>query len=134
MIIVFDEVVVNCGAGVAGLGLINWPSLGWVMRLRILRRVDLPAPLRPMTSTTSPRCTAKETFFNAQITSSSSVRPCPFWLNVDRRRKLRVGWRSWCSSAPVRSPVEGLALSVAEVVSCCSSLTPMRPGLSSVEG
>src|SRR5215831_10995051 len=43
------------------------PLVGSVMRERILSSVDLPAPLRPMTPTTSPGATSKLTSFSAQI-------------------------------------------------------------------
>src|SRR5215510_5726484 len=39
------------------------------MRERILSSVDLPAPLRPMTPTTSPVATSKLTFSSAQMVS-----------------------------------------------------------------
>src|SRR5262249_59036417 len=43
-----------------------FPSVGSVIRLRIFSRVDLPAPLRPMIPTTSPRSISKEMSFRAQ--------------------------------------------------------------------
>jgi len=57
----------------------TWPEVGAVTRDRILSRVLLPAPLRPMLAlslaegmpTTSPCCTSKETSFKAQMISSS---------------------------------------------------------------
>src|SRR2546423_9791219 len=48
------------------------PSVGSVMRLRILSRVDLPAPLRPMMPTTSPCLTSKETSLRAQKSSEEA--------------------------------------------------------------
>src|SRR5437660_7505668 len=44
------------------------------MRLRILSRVDLPAPFRPMMPTTSPCLTSKETSFRAQKSSEGRGR------------------------------------------------------------
>ena len=45
------------------------------MRLRILRSVVLPAPLRPMMPTTSPRLTSNETSFKAQKSSIDGGAP-----------------------------------------------------------
>jgi hypothetical protein len=47
------------------------PTVGAVIRVRILSSVDLPAPLRPMTPRTSPSRTLKLTSRNAQISSRS---------------------------------------------------------------
>src|SRR5579864_4953637 len=44
------------------------------MRLSVLSRVLFPAPLRPMTPTTSPRPTSKETSRSAQNVSHSTRR------------------------------------------------------------
>src|SRR4030095_6685672 len=60
------------------------PVVGSVMRERILSSVDLPAPLRPMTPTTSPGGTSKLTSFKAQIVFSD----LPF------RRNLASGARN----------------------------------------
>src|SRR5262249_9972207 len=54
------------------------------MRERILSSVDLPAPLRPMTPTTSPGATSRLTSFSAQIVFSDH----PF------RRNLASGARN----------------------------------------
>src|SRR2546421_711353 len=43
-----------------------------VMRERIFRSVDFPAPLRPMMPTTSPRLTSKETSLRAQNVSGEA--------------------------------------------------------------
>src|SRR2546423_14420525 len=48
------------------------PSVGAVMRERIFKSVDFPAPLRPMMPTTSPRLTSKETSFRAQNVSGEA--------------------------------------------------------------
>ena len=45
------------------------PSVGVVMRVRILSSVDLPAPFLPMTPSTSPSRTSNETSRSAQISS-----------------------------------------------------------------
>src|SRR5262245_46853213 len=44
----------------------TFPVVGSVMRERIFSNVDLPAPLRPITPTTSPGATSKLTSFKAQ--------------------------------------------------------------------
>ena len=48
------------------------PRVGSVMRERIFNSVDLPAPLRPMMPSTSPRLTSKLTSLSAQNSSTSS--------------------------------------------------------------
>ena len=48
------------------------PSVGSVMRERILSSVILPAPLRPMMPSTSPRLTSKLTSLSAQNSSTAS--------------------------------------------------------------
>ena len=53
------------------------PVVGSVMRDRILSSVLLPAPLRPMMPTTSPRLTSNETSFSAQIVCLETFAPCP---------------------------------------------------------
>ena len=45
------------------------PSVGSVIRLKILRRVDFPAPLRPIMPIRSPRFTSNDTSFRAQNSS-----------------------------------------------------------------
>ena len=50
------------------------PVVGSVMRDRTFRSVDLPAPLRPTTPTTSPRSTSKDTSLSAQNHSDDSRR------------------------------------------------------------
>jgi hypothetical protein len=45
------------------------PPDGVVMRVRIFRSVDLPAPLRPMTPSAFPSSSEKETSRSAQISS-----------------------------------------------------------------
>src|SRR5262249_53194476 len=59
------------------------PSVGLVMRLRILRSVLLPAPFRPMMPTTSPLATSKLKSFSAQNSSLSDAAAGP---RVDRRK------------------------------------------------
>src|SRR5580700_3848401 len=49
------------------------PCVGSVILLRIFSRVDLPAPLRPMTPSTSPRLTSNETSLRAQKFSTESL-------------------------------------------------------------
>ena len=59
------------------------PAVGSVMRLRILSRVLLPAPLRPMMPTTSPFMMSKDRSRKAQNVS------------LDARRKgCRARWAS----------------------------------------
>ena len=56
----------------------TWPSVGGVIRERILSRVDLPAPLRPMMPTTSPSATSKDTLRSAQkVPGAFGVPPRP---------------------------------------------------------
>src|SRR3954468_12779601 len=55
------------------------------MRLRILSRVDLPAPLRPMTPTTSPGWMATDTSLRAQSEPDRS----PPATALGRRRPRR---------------------------------------------
>src|SRR5262245_47621151 len=55
----------------------TWPVVGGVIRDRIFSSVDLPAPLRPMTPTTSPGATSKLTSLRAQI----AVFESPFRLH-----------------------------------------------------
>src|SRR3990170_5016951 len=54
------------------------PRVGSVMRERILRRVLLPAPFRPMMPMTSPSFTSNETSSSAQNGSRDSDRPLAF--------------------------------------------------------
>ena len=54
--------------------MVTRPAVGSVMRERIFSSVDLPAPLRPMMPTTSPRLTSKETSFSAQNSSTVVAR------------------------------------------------------------
>ena len=63
--------------------MVTRPSLGSVMRDRIFSSVDLPAPLRPMMPSTSPRLTSKLTSFSAQNSSvavaahdGAAAQPC----------------------------------------------------------
>ena len=49
------------------------PSVGRVIRARIFSSVLLPAPLRPISPTTSPSFTSKLTSFNAQMKGDSHV-------------------------------------------------------------
>ncbi len=56
---------------------VTCPSVGSVMRLRIFSSVLLPAPLRPMMPTTSPRLTSKQTSLRAQKELAWSIRPPP---------------------------------------------------------
>ena len=53
------------------------PTDGSVIRDSTLRRVDLPAPLRPMMPTTSPLLISKLTFFSAQNSSISALDRLP---------------------------------------------------------
>ena len=59
------------------------PSVGSVMRERSFSSVLLPAPLRPMMPTTSPRATSNEQSFSAQSASRSS---------------RANGWRTACAT------------------------------------
>jgi hypothetical protein len=43
-----------------------WPFVGSTIRLSTLSSVDLPAPLRPITPSTSPRATSKLMSLSAQ--------------------------------------------------------------------
>src|SRR4029450_1902326 len=67
------------------------PSLGSVMRDRILSSVVLPAPLWPMMLTTSPRLISKSTSRSAQnsstVSPSTMARPCS--MSVPLRNALR---------------------------------------------
>jgi hypothetical protein len=58
------------------------PAVGAVTRERILRSVDLPAPLRPRMPRRSPACTSKETSFRAQKSSAPAPLPFPRRENV----------------------------------------------------
>ena len=49
------------------------PSVGGVIRVSILRSVDLPAPFLPMKPTTSPSSTVNETSLSAQSSSERVV-------------------------------------------------------------
>src|SRR3954465_2205298 len=51
------------------------PSVGTVMRDRIFRRVDLPAPFPPTRPTTSPRRISCERSFSAQMVVVDAPRP-----------------------------------------------------------
>src|SRR5438128_615236 len=58
------------------------------MRDKTFSNVDLPAPFRPITPTTAPRGTSKDTSFSAQINSLGiSVLAPPDLLNIDRTRR-----------------------------------------------
>ena len=65
------------------------PSLGSVIRDSIFRSVDFPAPLRPMTPTTSPRKTSKDRSLSAQNSSISSpaISCRPLAMSTAERRK-----------------------------------------------
>src|SRR5665213_1758018 len=64
------------------------PAVGSVIRLRILRRVLLPAPLRPIRPTTSPLLTSKLTSLRAENRSRG-------WGAKRRaRREARDAWPS----------------------------------------
>src|SRR5687768_10317660 len=77
------------------------PSVGSVIRERILSRVVLPAPLAPMTPIASPRCTSNETSRNAQSTRGSSTSP----LRRSASRSVRKLWfdcpRRYCFPRPL---------------------------------
>ena len=60
------------------------------MRDRIFSSVLLPAPLRPMMPTTSPRLTSKETSFSAQIVGLSWL-PLPLEECCAAERRRRKG-------------------------------------------
>ena len=83
-----------------------FPSVGSVIRLRIFKRVDFPAPLRPMMPIRSPWFTSKETFLSAQNSSGSeefwALKDDGFWIMGFGLRKDENGW--------VREPQRDLAL------------------------
>ena len=68
------------------------PSVGSVMRDRILSSVVLPAPLRPMMLTTSPRLISKSTSRSAQnsSTTSPSTMARPRSMSAPLRSALRT--------------------------------------------
>ena len=63
------------------------PSVGGVIRVRILRSVDLPEPFLPMKPTTSPSSTLNETSLSAQSSSSE-------WSTCSSRRARRAAWET----------------------------------------
>ena len=91
------------------------PRVGSVIRERILSRVVLPAPLRPMTPTTSPWRTSNETSRSAQIHSRRLATASP--ATIDRRPK---GARERLGQAPVAGRAGGRS------DSACRDLRPRR--------
>ena len=64
------------------------PAVGNVMRLTIFKRVDLPAPLRPMMPTTSPGWTSKDTSLRAQMVSAEGgKRRAGDWLRAESQKQ-----------------------------------------------
>ena len=63
------------------------PAVGEVIRVRIFSSVDLPAPFRPITPTTSPSATSKDTSLRAQSSGSSW---CSRWRCVARRAATAI--------------------------------------------
>ena len=68
-----------------GRGSSAWPAVGVVIRVRSFSSVDLPAPLRPMTPSTSPCSTSKLTSLSAQISSYGCL--CSFPVARGRRAR-----------------------------------------------
>ena len=105
------------------------PSVGSVMRDRILSSVLLPAPLRPMMPTTSPCLTSKETSSQRPDRSSaSSAAASPRRSGAQRRRSAvrsavaqRAVARARCADAVL------LAEAVATRIGQCRSCVTRRP-------
>src|SRR5436309_1794903 len=75
------------------------PIVGSVMRLRIFRRVLLPAPLLPIIPSTSPALTSNETSLSAQNVSEVDL---PFPRSEEFQSPLQY---CWASTSPPHAPV-----------------------------
>src|SRR4051812_6354378 len=68
-----------------------YPSVGSVMRARIERSVDFPAPFGPITPSTSPRPTSNDTSRRAQTSSNASAcAPRRLRVTIASTRSLRL--------------------------------------------
>lgn len=90
------------------------------MRERILRNVLLPAPLRPMTATTSPCLISQETSRNAQVVVSGSIDFVPDHTDLTARNgltaasaKLSRKVRYRCFVRPIRYSFDSAFVSIA---------------------